>query len=287
MLWRGWRVALAAVIVFGAAAAAGWAWTGREGVVAVQPSRPTVSARPGPGTVGVPSGTDLVPVRGGLRVTQKGAVVDGKDIAGPVVVAAPDVQIKRSRIVGDGSADFGIIVESGDVTVSDTEVYGFRNGIGFDNWAAYRIDLHDVSDDGVKLGSNVVLEDSWIHDLTPAADAHADGGQMQGGSRNLVVRGNVIDVTSRGGSLGNAALFLAPDLGPSSDGPVVIADNWLNGGNYTLYCVDGNNGEFYVRNIAITGNRFGRDFNYGPATVNVPVHQDGNVYDDTGEPVQF
>jgi hypothetical protein len=226
-------------------------------------------------------------VSGGLRISEKGAVVEGKDIAGTVVVAAADVHIRHSRIVGDGTADFGILVESGNVTVSDSEISGFRNGIGFDNWSAYRINLHGVSDDGAKLGSNVVLADSWIHDLTPSEGAHADGGQMQGGSRNLVVRGNVIDVTSRAGSSGNAALFLAPDLGPSSDGPVVIADNWLNGGNYTLYCVDGNNGEFYVRNIAITGNRFGREFKYGPATVNVPVSHAGNVFDDTGEPVPF
>ena len=89
--------------------------------------------------------------------------------------------------------------------------------------------------------------------MTPGAGSHADGGQMQSGSRNVMVRHNVIDVGS-----GNSALFLAPDLGPSSPGPVTVTGNWLDGGNFTLFCVDGNNGQYFVDHITITDNRFGR-----------------------------
>ena len=72
----------------------------------------------------------------------------------------------------------------------------------------------------------------------------------------MVVRNNVINMVS-GREVGNAALFIAPDLGPSSPGPVTITGNWLDGGNYTLFCVDGNNGQYFVDNITITDNRFG------------------------------
>ncbi|HEX7805699.1 MAG TPA: hypothetical protein VF413_06010, partial [Cellulomonas sp.] len=123
------------------------------------------------------------------------------------------------------------------------------------------------------------LQDSWIHDLTPASGAHADGGQMQSGVTNLVVRHNVIDLSNVANA--NSALFLAPDLGPSAPGPVTIDGNWLNGGNYTLFCVDGNNGQYFVQNIAITSNKFGRVAQYGPDRINVPITQSGNVWADT------
>ena len=33
----------------------------------------------------------------------------------------------------------------------------------------------------------------------------------------------------------NAALFIAPDLGPSSPGPVLLERNYLDGGGYTVH----------------------------------------------------
>ena len=198
-----------------------------------------------------------------------------------MTVDAPDVEIKNSRITGTGT--YGILVLSGSVTVTDTEISGFENGIAGDNWSGYRLNIHGMKDDGVKLGSNVTLQDSWIHDLTPASDAHADGAQMQAGVENLVIRHNVIDLSST--TPANSAIFMAPDLGPSSPGPVTIADNWLNGGNYTLFCVDGNDGQYVVSGISIVNNKFGRSHTYGPTSLNVPIEQSGNVWEDTSEPL--
>ena len=237
-----------------------------------------MGAKPGPGNTGVPAGTSLSST-GGMTITRDGTVVDAKDINGPVIVQARNVVIKRSKIHGSGS--FAVQVKSGDVTVQDSELYGFENGIGFDNWTATRVDMHSLKSDGVKLGSNTLLQDSWIHDMTPASGAHADGAQMQDGVRNVVVRRNVIDMGS-GSSTGNAAIFLAPDLGPSTEGPVTVTGNWLDGGNFTIYCVDGDNGRFFVKNITITNNRFGRDYRYGVSMTNVPFTQSGNVWDSSG-----
>ena len=221
-----------------------------------------------------------------MTITKDNTVVDAKDISGPVYVQAKNVTIKRSKIHGNGGDSFGVNVRSGSVRIEDSEIYGFANGIGFDSWTAIRVNLHGMTDDGVKLGSNVTLQDSWIHDMTPGAGAHADGGQMQNGVRNLVVRHNTIDMVN-GRELGNAALFLAPDLGPSTVGPVLITDNWLNGGNYTLFCLDGSDGRYFVDNITITNNRFGRQSRYGATRVNVPISQGGNVWDDTGAAVKL
>lgn len=132
----------------------------------------------------------------------------------------------------------------------------------------------------MKLGSDVLLEDSWIHDLAPAPGAHADGGQVQSGVTNTTVRHNVIDLGSTPAA--NAALFLAPDLGPSTNGPLVIEGNRLNGGNYIVFCVDGANGRYLIREISFTGNRFGNDFRYGRSNVNVPISHADNVIESSG-----
>ena len=103
---------------------------------------------------------------------------------------------------------------------------------------------------------------------------------MQGGETNLVVAGNSIVV----GPDANSAIFLAPDLGPSTNGPVTVTGNWLDGGNYSLFCLDGANGQYVVRNITISGNRFGASSAYGPVRITVPVTFTGNV-DSTGAAV--
>ncbi|MGV8978127.1 MAG: hypothetical protein ACOH17_08795 [Cellulomonas sp.] len=245
------------------------------------PAKPvTTAGRPGASSTGVPAGTTLTP-SAGLQITTANQVIDGADITGQVTIEAPGVVIKNSRIHGDDV--YGILVRSGSVTITDTEIFGFENGIAGDSWTALRVNVHSVYGDGMKFGDDVTLQDSWIHDVTPSADAHADGGQMQSGVRNLVIKHNVIDMSSA--SSANSALFIAPDLGPSTSGPVTIDGNWLDGGNFTLYCVDGNNGQYFVKNISITNNKFGRGAAYGPSRINVPVSQSGNVWADTGAPL--
>lgn len=238
---------------------------------------PPSSEWPGADNTGVPAGVTLTP-SGPLTVTVDGTVIDGKEISGAVVVKAKSVVIKNSRIKG---TDFwGVHTEgSGSVVLQDSEIIGFSNALGFSNWQAYRVEISGQRQDGVKFGSNTVLQDSWIHAMNPEPGSHTDGGQLQSGEVNVLIRHNVIDVS---GARGNAALFLAPDLGPSTNGPITVDNNKLNGGNYTLYCVDGDNGKYFVKNISITNNRFGRTYQYGPASVNVPITQSGNVWDNTG-----
>ena len=240
-------------------------------------NRVSAAGRPGASSTGVPAGTTLMP-SGALQITTPNQVIDGLDISGPVTVEAPGVVIKNSHIHGNDV--YGVLVGTGSVTITDTEISGFENAIAGDSWVATRVNIHNVYGDGVKFGDDVTLQDSWIHDVTPAADAHADGGQLQSGVRNLVIKNNVIDMSSAPSA--NSALFIAPDLGPSTSGPVTIDGNWLDGGNYSLFCVDGNNGQYSVKNISITNNKFGRGAAYGPSRINVPVTQSGNVWADTG-----
>jgi hypothetical protein len=241
---------------------------------------PPSTGWPDASNTGVPDGVSLT-ASGSITVTAANTVIDGKNITGGVLIKAANVTIKNSRIAGSAGGASCVFVQSGSVTIQDSEIVGnCENGIGFDNWKAIRVEVRGTYGDGVKLGSNVTLQDSWIHDLAPASGAHADGGQVQGGISNTVIRHNVIDLGSS--ARANAALFIAPDLGPNSNGPLTIDGNKLNGGNFVMYCVDGNNGQYLIKNITITNNRFGAKFTYGRSNVNVPITQSGNVIDATG-----
>ncbi len=127
---------------------------------------PAAGARPGPGNTGVPAGTSLTP-SGGLRITQPNTVVDAKDITGSVSIEASNVTIRNSTIHGSPTDDYGVLVRSGSVTIVDSEISGFSNGIAGNGWTATRVDLHGLADDGVKLDDDVTLQDSWIHDMAP------------------------------------------------------------------------------------------------------------------------
>jgi hypothetical protein len=192
------------------------------------------------------------------------------------------VTISRSRIHGSG--EYGVYVRSGSVKITNTTISMFNNGVAGDNYTADRVEVTRLRADGFKLGSNVLIQNSWCHLLTPAAGAHADCAQLQSGETRTTVRYNWFDPGARNG---NAALFLAPDLGPSSNGPLTITGNVLGGGNFALYCVDGNNGRYIEKHITITSNRFIRDSKYGPFMVNVPVTVRGNIWDSSRRPISI
>jgi len=258
---------------------------GSGGTVPAPPSAPTVpsTGKPGPSNTGVPDGTPLTRYTGPHTITTAGTVIDSKDVSGGLIIRAKGVVIRNSKIHDDPDAVAGVFVDgSGSATIVDSEIYNFEVGITYSNWTAIRVDVHDITFDGMKISSNVRLQDSWVHNPKPSSDAHWDGGQVQNGVVNTVIEGNFIDAR---GSNTNTALFLTPDLGPSTDGPLTVRNNWLDGGNFTVSILDGDNGRYYISNISVTGNRFGREGRYGAAYVNVPLTWSGNVWDDTGRTV--
>jgi Domain of unknown function (DUF4082) len=239
------------------------------------------SAPTAPVKAGVPSGMSLKKYTGPFIITTPGTVVDGYDVPGTLEIQTTGVIIRNSRISGTG--DYGVFVRSGSLTIQDSTIKGFDNSMTGDNYTATRVEVTAANEDGFKIGDNVTIQDSWCHDLIVTPGAHSDCGQVQSGVRNVVIRGNWLDPTN---PKANSALFLAPDLGPSSPGPLLVENNTLGGGNYTLFCVDGNNGQYFISNITIRNNRFLDDYRYGPMRVNVAVTASGNVMAATGTAVE-
>jgi len=248
----------------------------------VPPAPSTVVQPPSVGGYGVPAGTVLRD-SGSISIDQDGAVIDALNVRGTVTVNAQNVTIKRSRFTGSGEPWAVRTAGKGSVKIEDSTFAGNYSdaAISYHNWSATRIDISGMSNDGAKLGNNVSLTDSWIHDFKPETGAHGDGVQLVEDVGNIVIKNNKIDIGKLTGV--NAAIFLSPDIGPEvpSAGAITVDGNTLGGGGYTLYSVNGRDGAT-LQSVSITNNTFVKDAIYGPVYASEFVAQtvSGNVYQD-------
>ncbi|MBX9244514.1 right-handed parallel beta-helix repeat-containing protein [Actinotalea ferrariae] len=246
-----------------------------------------VAARPGPDNTGVPVGTTLTP-SGPLTITQDGAVVDGLDITGCVVVAANDVTIRNTRIRCEQAPRKRAVVMDGKRTgllIEDTEIDGGGTtdiGIDLTDATLRRLDIHHVGD-GIRMGANLVIEDSWIHHMTRIGSLHPDA--IQGiSASNIVIRNNTLDPRNPDtGDLANSAIMLGSETGTKISRDVLIEGNYLDGGNYTINV----SSSITAENLVVRGNRFGMNARYGAviSRATIPVATD-NVVDAWGTQIR-
>ncbi len=234
--------------------------------------------RPGPHNTGVPAGTVLTPRSGVIRVEQDGAIIEDLDIEGAIHVLANNVTIRRVRLT---SGDYYPIRYSDNDTtglvVEDSEIIGTSDdataGVSFNNFTVRRANIHGAAD-GIKADANVLVEDSWIHDLRNGPDQHNDGVQSTGG-KGVTLRNNWISGAS------NAAVQTG-DLGAATE-DLTLECNWFGGGGWTLN-IRGQ-GATVPKNTRIVNNVFARDHGYGPWALDDPDPTiEGNTYED-GEPI--
>ncbi len=234
-----------------------------------------------------PTGVTLSPA-GSINITKDGTVVDAKDVAGQIIIAASNVTIKRSRI--RTGTYFPILVKSGkNVVIEDCEVDGMGSsskGILIEGDAGVtvqRVNIHD-SEDGLSLNGNggIVLRDSYIHSPRHSSEGHSDGFEIYGGAHMLIQNNNFdyIGATTSASNLSNWG-------GPIDD--ITYDGNWLAGGAYNFY-IDGNFDGGKISNVRVTNNRFIRNSSlYGQGLVRGNLQNitwTGNVFDDNNAPVE-
>jgi hypothetical protein len=221
---------------------------------------------PEQGSVGLPAALELCP-SGPMVVTTPGAVLDGWDVRGGIVVDARDVIVRRSRITGDGAEPYGIrTTERGSVRIEDTTLTGHfpEAAIGEDRWTAERVEITGATGDGARLGSGATLRNSWLHGFDPAAGAESNALALHVPDGDVLVEDNRIEMGTGPGH-GSAVLIAPSRTGDRVEGgPVVIRGNVMGGGQYTLRQVAGAG---QLRDVRITGNRFRRDAAAGPLRV--------------------
>ena len=252
------------------------------------------TGKPSAATTGVPPGTALKRIDGDQTYTKAGQVIQNVDIHGYVTIKAQNVVIRNAVIRGGAARCNAAVVNvaSGSVTIERSEIAPAHpnaclDGIWATNATLRRMNIHGTVD-GIKANSNVLLEDSYIHDLSWfASDPNQGGGathnddvQTLSGS-HITLRRNVLVALPKG----NAAYQVTQDFGAVSD--LHVEHNWLDGGGCTL------NFAHKVRSsltgIYVIGNRFGRHSVFGcPILVSTQTTlsaNSGNVWDDTGKPI--
>lgn len=236
--------------------------------------------KPGPTNTGVPAGTTLKPSKT-IRVDQNGAIVEDLDVDGEIEVYADNVTIRRVKVTSGSYYPIRFDAPHKGLLVEDSEIIGtsddVTSAISFAHYTARRLDIHG-SADGFKADEDVLIEDSWIHDLRNGPDQHNDGMQSTGG-KGVTLRNNNISGAS------NACVQTGDEGGvPTED--LTIECNWLDGGGYTLN-IRGKD-PTRPKNTKIINNRFGRGAGYGPWTIDDPNPTvTGNVWDDDGSPVKY
>ena len=250
------------------------------------PGTTAPSDYPDAASTGVPAGTTLTAYTGPATITARGTVINAKKITTCLVIKADDVVIKNSLI--SSTCFFNVLSDDGNtgLQLTDVEIDGRGNtgsdsGVNGSGYTCLRCDVHGTID-GFKAGSGVTIKDSWVHDLAMTDDSHNDGIQSLG-TTGLTVKHNRI-VLADGAT---SAVILSTGSADAMRN-VVISDNLLGGGAFTVYggYSSGVDVKSRVSNIAITANRFSTRIHpksgaYGPLTsTDSPVVVSGNTWYD-------
>jgi hypothetical protein len=243
----------------------------------------SISAFPDATTTGVPAGVTLTP-SGSLVIDTSGAVREGLDIKGSVIINASNVTLKNCKVTDGGNNV--VLVKPGitGAVVQNCEIDNLgAGGQGIAGQGTFLANnIHDCADGIDVRGDNTVIRDNFIHSMRGTADSHLDGIQADGGFSNLTIDHNtVINEQNQ-----TSAVMLDNYWGPIDT--VTITNNLLVGGGYTVYINEvakGQAGGGPVTNVTVTNNRIGRGF-WGTLDVrselgHVPILS-GNVDTTTG-----
>jgi hypothetical protein len=249
--------------------------------------------RPDATNTGVPPGTALTVHNGDLVITTNGTIIDGRDIRGFVTVRASNVTIRRSIIRGGVATQnrkvvafesgTGNVIEDSELTVANPSAW--IDNLGGSNFTARRLNIHGGVD-GIKAGSNTVIERCYIHDMTSFASDPNQGGRASHNDAIQILSGGNIQVQDNNLVMPrtqNAAIQVTQDFGAVSS--LFIRRNWADGGGCTFNFSHKGGTSLTV---SATDNRFGRNSYY-----NCPILKStgttgtftGNVWDDTGATV--
>ena len=234
-------------------------------------SCPAFPAFPDVNCTGVPAGVSLSSI-GSYSSNASGQTISGLSISGDLVINHNNVTVTNSRIKGR------VVYNARGLTLRDVDLgadtcpsssNGGNRLIAGDDYTLTRVHAHHNGADLIALagGGNITIQDSLINGTCYYSGDHLDAIQYYdpGSVANVTLLHNSIDARpANGGGFGNAAIFWADFPGAGSR--LNVYNNFMAGGNYTLYALDAHASSGVV--IDVSGNRFLRNqYNYGPCAL--------------------
>lgn len=207
-------------------------------------------------SAGVPAGISLRQ-SGGLTVTTAGAMIEGLNIVGQVVINAPNVTLRNCKVTSNSFAVILIKDEISRTLIKNCEIDGQGAGgqgiAGQGTFVANNI--HDCADGIDVRGNHTRIQDNFIHSMRGTENSHFDGIQADGKISDLIIEHNtVINEFAQ-----TSALMLDNYWGPIDN--VRIENNLLIGGGYTVYLNEvgkGQPGGGPMTNVVFVNNVLGK-----------------------------
>ncbi len=205
---------------------------------------------------GIPAGVTLK-ASGPLVINSPGAVIQGLDISGGVIINAPNVTLLNCKVTSGG---YQVVLINKGITGAVVQNCEIDNqgggGVGIAGQGTFTANNIHGCVDGIDVrGDNTVIQGNYIHGETGPAGAHFDSIQADGAFSNLTIQHNSI-INEQGQT---SAIMLDNYWGPIDQ--VKIDDNLLVGGGYTVYINEvakGQPGGGTVTNVSFTNNVLGR-----------------------------
>jgi hypothetical protein len=274
-------------------------------------SKPSACGYPDATNTGVPAGTTLTS-SGSITASTNGQVIQGKDITGELVVNAPNVTLKNSKVHTNsgGSGETAIILNQGatNFTIENSEIYGngsktnapesgVWNHYGNAGFKVVRSYIHGSPDN---IEGPVDVEDSYLIVDAEYNGAHSENIYLCGAAATvnnstmynqsdetslifgdgICGSGNPVSVTNS--LLAGGGWMLQPDSKGVS-APVTITNNRVG---RCLGSVSQDSGGGYVCKGGADGNGYWPyGGHYGLATDLGKLTWSGNVWDDNSQAI--
>lgn len=227
-------------------------------------------------------------IKGRLNIKAAGVTIRYSRVeANPSPWDLPSEPTSSSQCTSNGEASVNAISAYGyaNLLIEDSEIIAARkstyigNGIHGSQYTLRRVDISGTVD-GAGLfntgAANVLIEDSYIHDLYKGQfsyghgcdePTHTDGIQVHYGSnmtiRNNTIRANTIDWNGAPAN-SNAAIMVNQNGGSTLlTSYLTIDGNWLDYGACTVNVHDGGKVPT-IQNFRLTNNKFGKNQSTSP-----------------------
>lgn len=215
---------------------------------------------PNAASTGAASGTQFVVINGNYTASA-GERIENKRITGGLTIGGDNVTVVNSEVYGtitNGSNRRKFALDR--VTVGAPTGCNGNVAIQFDNYTAKNVKVRSFGDafrGSSAFGvSNILVQDSYALLCANAGD-HSDGYQGYQAGTNVVLRHNTIDQSKVPNGTATAPVF-------NSDGsqPIIVENNLLLGGSFTIRVDYGRGGRSVVKdNRVVNGS-----WQYGPVS---------------------